>query len=417
MPDERPQARERIIDAAGKAPRGVALLRVSLVLLLWALLAGVVVGAGCLATLKAADLLRAVVWDGLARALPQPAAAVAPALLCTLGGVLVGVATSRAGFSLDTLDVVVGKCRNEGGYRVGSWPWALALFALPIAFGGAVGPEAGVSGFTAALGTMAMHGMRRSGVAAVRDASHPLAAAWRALSPAAGDEGRRYTRRPRILLWSMAAVGFVLGALGISRLFGPGAGLPRFEGINYLGLDASAPWALLALPLGWALARLAGLADGLAKRACGRMGAVPRAVLCGVALGLAAVALPGVLFSGQSGTRELLGAWQGMGAGLLLATCMAKLALTQLCVEAGWVGGEFFPLIFCGVAAGYAVAAITGSDPMLSVALSTGALVGAATGKWLLATCVLALCFPPASLPVVALATMLGTRARGRRHG
>lgn len=418
MPVEKPKTHERIIDAAEEVPRGVALLRASLVLLLWALLAGVVVGAGCLATLKVVDLLQEAVWDGLAEALPQPLGTVAPVLLCTLGGVLVGMATNHAGFSLDTLGVVVGHCRTEGGYRVKNWPWALVLFALPIAFGGAVGPEAGVSGFTAALGTMAMHGMRRSGVAVARNASsHPLAAAWKALSPAASDEGRRYARGPRILLWAVAAVGFVIGALVVSRLFGPGAGFPRFDGIDYLGLDANALWAFLALPLGWVLARLAELAGKAAKLACGRMKTVPKAVLCGVVLGLVAMALPEVLFSGQSGTRDLLNSWQTMGAGVLLATCVAKLALTQLCEETGWVGGEFFPLIFCGVAAGYAVAAITGGNPMLAVALSTGALVGAATRKWLLTTCVLALCFPPVSLPVVALAAFLGAKANAKHNG
>lgn len=267
---------ERIIDAAEETPRGVALMHASLVLLLWALLAGVVVGVGCLATLRVVDLLQEVVWDGLAEALPQPLSAVAPVLLCTLGGTLVGIATSRAGFSLDALGVVVGHCRTEGDYQVKSWPWALVLFALPIAFGGAVGPEAGVSGFTAALGTMAMHGMRRSGVAVARNTTHPLAAAWKALSPAASDEGRRYARGPRILLWAVAAVGFVFGALGISRLFGPGAGFPRFDGIDYLGLDASALWALLSLPLGWALARLSAYAGKAAKVACDRMKTVPQ---------------------------------------------------------------------------------------------------------------------------------------------
>lgn len=61
---------ERIIDAAEETPRDVALMHASLVLLLWALLAGVVVGAGCLATLKAVDLLQEVVWEGVAEALP-----------------------------------------------------------------------------------------------------------------------------------------------------------------------------------------------------------------------------------------------------------------------------------------------------------------------------------------------------------
>ena len=50
---------------------------------------------------------------------------------------------------------------------------------------------------------------------------------------------------------------------------------------------------------------------------------------------------------------------------------------------------------------------------MLAVALSTGALVGAVTGKWLIATCVLALCFPPESLPVVALAAVVGAKTNG----
>ncbi len=105
---------------------------------------------------------------------------------------------------------------------------------------------------------------------------------------------------------------------------------------------------------------------------------------------------------------------------MLLATCVAKLALTQLYEESGWIGGEFFPLIFCGVAAGYggvaagyAVAIITGGDPMLAVALSTGTLVGAVTRNWLIATCVLALCFPPVSLPVVALAAVVGAKTSG----
>lgn len=36
------------------------------------------------------------------------------------------------------------------------------------------------------------------------------------------------------------------------------------------------------------------------------MKTVPKAVLCGVVLGLVALALPEVFFSGQSGTRDLL---------------------------------------------------------------------------------------------------------------
>lgn len=90
------------------------------------------------------------------------------------------------------------------------------------------------------------------------------------------------------------------------------------------------------------------------------------------------------------------------------AACVLKLCLTQLCVEGDWVGGEFFPLIYCGVCLGYVLALVTGASPLVPVACASGALVGAATSRPILTTCVLALCFPPASLPVVALSAYVG---------
>ena len=408
----------RVIDATGETPRGAALVRIAGALALLAVAAGFVVGFGSLATLRLVDLLQEFVWDGIAEALPEPLRTLSPILLCTVGGALVGTCTKRFGFSLETLGVVVARCRKEGGYRFRSWPQALTLFALPIAFGGSVGPEAGISGIAAALGTMAMHGMRRSGVAAVRNDSHPLLSALASLSPAHDDDGRRYARGPRTVLWAIAGVGFVLGAMAVSLVFGPGNSLPRFAAANYL--DADWGVALVAVALGLALAWFTGTSAKAAHQFAGRMGTVPRAVVCGIVLGTVAVFLPDVLFSGQSATNALVDGWREQSALVLLATCVAKLALTQLCVTSGWVGGEFFPLIFCGVAAGFSLALLTGTDPLLTIAVSTGTLLGAVTDKWVLSTAVLALCFPPASLPAVAVAAVLGAKAReaaDARHG
>jgi H+/Cl- antiporter ClcA len=127
-------------------------------------------------------------------------------------------------------------------------------------------------------------------------------------------------------------------------------------------------------------------------------------------MGAVACALPDVLFSGQSATYALSTSWQTAGAATLLATAVAKIVLSNVCVRSGWVGGEFFPLIFCGVAAGFALSAITGADPRLAVAVACAATVSGATGKWLLSTLVLALCFPPASLPAVAVAAYVAAR-------
>ena len=152
-------------------------------------------------------------------------------------------------------------------------------------------------------------------------------------------------------------------------------------------------------------------------RLVGGLGTVTRAVICGLVLGAVACFLPDVLFSGQSATGELMGDWASRGAALLAATAVVKLILTNLCESSGWVGGEFFPLIFCGVSGGYAAAALLGVDPLLPVAVCAGAFVATHTRKPLLAVCVLAICFPPLSLPAVAVGAFIGAKVARSAEG
>ncbi|MCH4053251.1 MAG: chloride channel protein [Atopobiaceae bacterium] len=420
----RPRPQAHVIDAADERPHGVALAQVALALVACALVAGFVVGIGCLAALRGVDLLQELVWDRLALALPAPIRPFAPLALCMAGGFAIGLWTKHVGFRIDTLGVIVKHCRAEGGYEFRDMGEALVLFALPIAFGGAVGPEAGVSGIVCALATKAMRALRRQGVAAVSGTSRPLAAALAELLPAsrggsasANDRATaldaevdwRYDRWPRRVLWGFGGLGFVGGIAFLARMLGPGGGLPRFEPIDYL--HGSWLVGILAIACGIVLAGVAGATKKAASATLSGMGHVQRATICGICLGIVAIWLPDVLFSGQKATGTLISSWQGQGALVLGATCVLKLCLTQLCVEADWVGGEFFPFIYCGVCAGYVLALATGAEPMVPVACACGALVGAATSKPILSTCVLALCFPPASLPVVALAAYVGGKA------
>ena len=428
----RPRPQAHVIDATDERPHGVALARVALALVACALVAGFVVGIGCLAALRGVDLLQELVWDRLALALPAPIRPFAPLALCVAGGIAIGLWTKHVGFRLDTLGVIVKRCRAEGGYEFRDMGEALVLFALPIAFGGAVGPEAGVSGIVCALATKAMRALRRQGVAAVSDTSRPLAAALAELLPAgrggsASANGRataldadvdwRYDRWPRRVLWGFGGLGFVGGIAFLARMLGPGGGLPRFEPIDYL--HGSWLVGILAIACGIVLAGVAGAAKKAAATALSGMGHVQRATICGICLGIVAIWLPDVLFSGQKATGELISSWQEKGAVALGATCVLKLCLTQLSVEGDWVGGEFFPLIYYGVCLGYVLALVTGASPMVPVACACGALVGAATSSPILTTCVLALCFPPASLPVVALSACVGGKtlsAIGAKH-
>ena len=60
----------------------------------------------------------------------------------------------------------------------------------------------------------------------------------------------------------------------------------------------------------------------------------------------------------------------------------------------GWLGGNIFPLIFSGVSAGYALAAVVGMDGTVAVAVTVAALCSYVMRKPVTVTAVLLLCFP-----------------------
>ena len=387
------------------------------ILLILMLALSVLVGFGTVAVLRLAGFLQASVWSGLYQALPDPLQRMFPLVVCALGGVLVGLWGKHCGYTLDTLGTVVASCRREGGYRIRNWGQTLVLFLLPIAFGGAVGPEAGMSCFAAALATLALGAMRRAGYAVTDPATDPLRAAVRVLAPgnAEAKELRARRRWVRDALWAWCGLGFVAGALLFSHIFGKGEGMPRFAPVDYRTFDLGA--SVLALAIAFALFTINEAASRAIPRLVGGLGTVTRAVICGLVLGAVACFLPDVLFSGQSATGELMGDWASRGAALLAATAVVKLILTNLCESSGWVGGEFFPLIFCGVSGGYAAAALLGVDPLLPVAVCAGAFVATHTRKPLLAVCVLAICFPPLSLPAVAVGAFIGAKVARSAEG
>lgn len=391
-----------------------------LALILLAAIPGFLTGAGTWLVLWLVDRLQTLIWQSTS-SLPPLAQMLSPLLLCLAGGIVVGLWTRHCGFELDTMHAVIAHCRKDGGYRIRNWGQTLGLFFAPIVFGGAVGPEAGVSGFAAAGLSSVLRRLRIGGAGALDGEGHPLADAVRALSAAddedeASAEGRTrlqglpHWKAAKTLLWALGGLSFAYGCLAVTKLLGPAGEMPRFDAVPY----ATADWAagLLALAAGYAAALFGELSAKAAGKLSQRLGEDPlrRAVICGLVLGACACVSPLVLFSGQSGIGTLMETWSVWAPAALLVLVAAKLFLTKLCVSSFWVGGEFFPTIFCGVALGYAVALLMGAEPLLPIAMASAAIVGAWTRKPLLATAILALCFPPQTLPCVLVCSWIASK-------
>ncbi|MCI1664881.1 MAG: chloride channel protein [Atopobiaceae bacterium] len=411
----------RLVRDAARGPLGAgdwARLTVGMVAV--SLVAGLVVGLVVRLVLWAADLATSLVWDRLAGVVACP---LFPLVACTAGGVLIGLWVRHVGGVPDSLEEVLAKVKETGGYHVSSLPRSLVSFALPLAFGGAVGPEAGASGLIAAGVTWAGESMRKAGLKAVRLTEVTMPAVFSAVfgtplfgiaalmedADTADFERFTFGRWGKVVLYTLASVGGLAGFMLVTKLVGGGGGgLPHLDAVG-AGLLDGLVWFPLPLAVGYLLAQVSRAFATIARRAADVLGDRPvlKATVCGLLLGAVALALPDVLFSGEEATGTIAGTWVTTGAATLILTGVVKLACTQTCISFGWMGGSFFPMIFSGVSVGYGLAALTGADPMLMVAVTCAATVAGVTRKPVLAVSILVLCFPLADLPWLAVAAFV----------
>ena len=308
--------------------------------------------------------------------------------VCVAVGALIGWWNKRFHSAPEPFAKVIATSLSEGSYAIEKPAHSFVSFLLPLAFGGPVGPEAGLTGFIAAGCTnigAAMH--------AARQRARGVASAL--------------SRQQKYVVYGAGVVGGVLGVVTYCALFG-GMGLPRFT-VPSLSLQ-SLVWLV---PLTIAGLALSGLMR-LGMSAFGKLSArfqqreIARAAACGLALGAAALALPYVLFPGTEQLAELIEVAGSVGTVELVATSVVKMLLLTLCLSMGWSGGPFFPLIFCASSLALAISLGAGVNAGLCLIVVTAALLGRFTRKPALALGILLLCVPVRGLLWAAIPLLTG---------
>lgn len=132
-------------------------------------------------------------------------------------------------------------------------------------------------------------------------------------------------------------------------------------------------------------------------------------LLGGLILGVFGTVLPLTMFSGEEQMAELGETCLDFAPWVLILTGVAKLFLTNVCIQSGWRGGHFFPVIFCGVSIGYGVAMLSGLNEAFCLGVITAALLGVILRKPVAVTLLLLLCFPVRVIPWLILAAYLGS--------
>ena len=221
---------------------------------------------------------------------------------------------------------------------------------LALLGGGSLGPEALVTHLVVMVSRWVWRGNDRTVVAAAMAGSLGLFH-----TPLAGASALVDRRWELIWRWLPGTVGGVAGFISFNGLDALAGGL---QGVSY-------HWPVVnqqTIPtvLGTLVGGVIGSGCGLALLGWRRwlQGLEPlrrfwpTPILTGILLGLALWRLPLTNFSGEHQLKPLLlGTW-ALTPGLAILSGVAKLLMVGLCLETGWRGGKFFPVIVGSCAIG-----------------------------------------------------------------
>ena len=119
-----------------------------IIFMIYSLLLGGIIGGIVWAFLKIMNVCISFIWEYIPEQYDIPFYAI---IVCTIGGIIIGLWRHRVGDYPEELDVVIKKVKNDGKYTYNKTGIVCVSALLPLIFGASVGPEAGLSGVIAGL--------------------------------------------------------------------------------------------------------------------------------------------------------------------------------------------------------------------------------------------------------------------------
>ena len=376
-----------------------------------------------------------LIWGGLPSVLPGAVSFLTPIIICAAGGLLTGLIRRRSGDYPEELPVVMGKIKGEGHYDYSHMLVMLLCAFIPLVLGASVGPEAGLTGIIAGLccwvGDNVKYAREHTEECSEIGAAVTLGMIFHmplfgifaveeyvdggedggeegAQSPEKGSDagGVSIPAASKIVLYGLA----LASSLGMMKLlglaFGPvAAGMPSFEISGVSPVDYAL--MLLYIPVGLLLYHAFVFAERATSAAASRIPAVARETLCGVCIGIMAILVPMVLFSGEEEMSSLPNMLAEFTPLALIGICFLKILMTAFCIRFGLKGGHFFPLIFACACMGFGLASLAfgtiggiaensviADHAVFAAAIITASTLGAQLRKPVAVSLLLLICFP-----------------------
>lgn len=388
----------------------------SILCMLYSLIIGAVTGIIIWLFLRIMNLSIHLIWDKIPTLIEVPFYTI---IVCTLGGLIIGIFKKKYGDYPEELEVVIDKVKKDGKYSYKNIKTLTINAMLPLIFGGSIGPEAGLSGVIAGLCSWIgdklknafkeMKELTQIGISATLGTifASPM---FGFIEPIESEnQETKIPKKSKMVLYFLA----IFGAFGIfiilNNIFNIKMGMPSFT-----ELVIGKKELLFIIPLiiiGLISAIFYSYTHKQVKKIsnCIQEKYITKGLIAGLLLGIVGTILPYTMFSGEHQLHEIMNTWQEVGVAILIITGLVKLVITSICVEFGFKGGHFFPCIFSGVVLGYASSILLNIDPIFSVIIVTTTLMSYLLNKPLATILLLMIMFPASALPVMLLSAVIGS--------
>lgn len=384
----------------------------NVLLLLYTVILGSIVGAIIWAFLRIMNLGIEFIWDFIPSKIDFPLYTI---LVCAVGGLLIGLWKKKFGDYPEELGTVLGKVKKTGRYPYNNIFSTIISALLPLISGASIGPEAGLTGVIAGLCSWVgdklklyfkeVKELTQIGMSASLGSifHSPL---FGFIEPIESDKDVVLPKTSKIVLYFTAILSSFGVFLLLGKLFGGRAGLESLvtEKVDLWQYLYAIPLAAIGILSGYLYFLFKKLTFSLEQKF--KKYTIIRGSVGGLLLGISGTILPLTMFSGEHQMGVVISEAETIGAVMLIVIAVVKLLLTNICIDSGLKGGHFFPIIFCGISIGCAMSLILGIDIVFSASIVTTALVGHTLKKPLATVLLLMIVFPVKLIPIMLFAAI-----------
>ncbi|WP_055070119.1 chloride channel protein [Clostridium massiliamazoniense] len=296
--------------------------------------------------------------------------------VCLIGGLLVGLCEKYIGKYPKTMEDVIKEFKTTGSIEYKSLPKSIVKIFTILWFGATVGPEAGLTGIIGGTSTLISEflkfGFKRKRHNKVQTNSTvekifeiPLYGLYNFTD----ENDKKKVKAIKRLLYGTIILFSVITLFTLMSLDKKVSFITKFSPSIITKEDF-----IFLIPLfiiGLLIVFYSNILDKIVFKIFKPLQKykILHSIIGGLILGLLAITIPFVLFSGEHTLKELIIRNSSLGIALLILIGLIKLLSLKICVNTGWIGGPIFPIMFSSAAIGMACSYIFNISLPFSVAV------------------------------------------------